>query len=229
MVIQEMTRGECLDVLARTRVGRLACAHENQPYVVPIYFVYEEPYLYGFTTPGQKVEWMRSNAQVCVELDEVDDSDQWTSVVVFGRYEELPEASIEPRVWRGTREAWRRTARPAATACPEPEQARLHAHELLQRHAVWWEPGCASSAHRHAGQPMTPLFYRIRVDRISGRRAEATDGRPVPSWTGPPAWDGRRWLGRFLHALAWPFTRATKSESGPDRGRDSPAGRRPYG
>ena len=73
MVIQEMTRDDCLNALARARLGRLACTHENQPYVVPIYFVYEEPYLYGFTTPGLKVEWMRSNPLVCVELDAVED------------------------------------------------------------------------------------------------------------------------------------------------------------
>src|ERR1022692_3975080 len=73
MFIEEMTEAECLTTLARTRLGRLACAHKNKPYVVPIYFVYEKFYLYGFTTPGQKVEWMRSNPLVCVELDEIFD------------------------------------------------------------------------------------------------------------------------------------------------------------
>jgi nitroimidazol reductase NimA-like FMN-containing flavoprotein (pyridoxamine 5'-phosphate oxidase superfamily) len=90
VLIQELTKRECLSALAGARLGRLACTHENQPYVVPIYFVYEEPYLYGFTTMGQKVEWMRSNPLVCVELDEVENSEQWISILVFGRYEELP-------------------------------------------------------------------------------------------------------------------------------------------
>jgi hypothetical protein len=44
MIVREMTEAECLTTLARTRLGRLACAHENQPYVVPIYFVYETFY-----------------------------------------------------------------------------------------------------------------------------------------------------------------------------------------
>jgi hypothetical protein len=56
MFIREMTETECLSILARTRLGRLACAHENQPYVVPIYFVYEEPYLYGLTTLDKRPE-----------------------------------------------------------------------------------------------------------------------------------------------------------------------------
>src|SRR5262245_54151651 len=74
MLVQEMTEAECLNTLARTRLGRLACAHQNQPYIVPIYFAYEQPYLYAFTTPGQKVEWMRYNPLVCLEVDEVEDS-----------------------------------------------------------------------------------------------------------------------------------------------------------
>src|SRR4051812_24216781 len=94
MVIREMSRGECLRVLAGARVARLACSRENQPYVVPVSLVYEATSgcLYGFTTPGQKVEWMRANPLVCVEVDEVAACDQWVSVIAMGRYEELPES-----------------------------------------------------------------------------------------------------------------------------------------
>src|ERR1700683_151969 len=95
MVIREMNREECLRVLARARLARLACAHENQPYVVPVYLAYHESssgdaYLYGFTTLGQKVVWMRANPLVCVEVDEVTALDQWVSIIATGRYEELP-------------------------------------------------------------------------------------------------------------------------------------------
>src|ERR1035437_358102 len=46
MLIQELTRQESLDLLARTRFGRLACAQGTQPYVVPVYFSYHHNYLY---------------------------------------------------------------------------------------------------------------------------------------------------------------------------------------
>jgi hypothetical protein len=70
MMIRELSREECLRVLARTRLARLACSQENQPYVVPVYLGFDESsgYLYGFTTPGQKVAWMRANPLVCVEM-----------------------------------------------------------------------------------------------------------------------------------------------------------------
>jgi hypothetical protein len=37
MFIQEMSESDCFKAMARERLGRLACAHDNQPYVVPIY------------------------------------------------------------------------------------------------------------------------------------------------------------------------------------------------
>src|ERR1700674_1399373 len=91
MLIQELTRQASLDLLARLHLGRLACAQENQPYIVPIYFAYNDGCLYSFSTVGQKIEWMRANPLVCVEADEVVSPQQWVSVVVFGRYEELPD------------------------------------------------------------------------------------------------------------------------------------------
>ena len=40
-LIHEMSDNECRAVLARGSIGRLGCALDNQPYVVPIYFAYE--------------------------------------------------------------------------------------------------------------------------------------------------------------------------------------------
>ena len=204
MVIQEMTRSECQSALAGTRLGSLACAHENQPYVVPIYFVYEEPYLCGFTTPDQKVEWMRSNPLVCVELDEVDDRNQWTSVVVFGRYEELPDSPEGEPVRQHVQGPARRTALPARTHFADQE--RLHAHELLRRHAGWWEPGCASCARRGPDEPTTPVFYRIRIDRITGRRAMPRPSGPSHSSIRPAAQNSQNWLRCVFHTLARALT-----------------------
>src|SRR5262249_30077100 len=91
MIIREMTEEECRDVLQRVSFGRLACARDNRPYVVPIYFSYDRGRIYGFSTPGQKIEWMRANPLVCLEVDERTDRDRWVSVIVSGRFEELPD------------------------------------------------------------------------------------------------------------------------------------------
>jgi nitroimidazol reductase NimA-like FMN-containing flavoprotein (pyridoxamine 5'-phosphate oxidase superfamily) len=135
---------------------------------------------------------MRSNPLVCVELDEVEEGDQWMSIVVFGSYEELSDTSEQDHLHSP---AWRTTW---------PDQERSHAHKLLQQYADWWKPGCASYIHRNSEEPLKPIFYRIRIDRISGRR-----GRPSPSesveFRTTSARDNQRWLPRVLHALCKPF------------------------
>ena len=128
VLIQELSSEASLDLLARTRLGRLACSQGGQPYIVPVYFAYADHTLYGFTTVGKKVEWMRANPLVCVEVDEVVSPERWTSVLAFGRYEELPDA-------------------------PEWRSARAFAHKLLQRSCVWWEPAYARTILGGAQRP----------------------------------------------------------------------------
>jgi hypothetical protein len=70
MLIHEMTGDECRIALEQADLGRLACVRGDRPYIVPIYFSYDDKHLYGVTTLGQKIEWMRSNPLVCVEVDE---------------------------------------------------------------------------------------------------------------------------------------------------------------
>jgi nitroimidazol reductase NimA-like FMN-containing flavoprotein (pyridoxamine 5'-phosphate oxidase superfamily) len=169
MVIREMSREECLKVLEGTRLARLACASENQPYVVPVYFAYfrqpnGEACLYGFTTEGQKTGWMRANPLVCVEVDDVKNLNHWVSVIVFGRYEELPD-SPAPNI-----------GRPHAQSVYEPEQnsEQLRAFELLSEHITWWEPATtarAASAHRNTGDTFKPIYYKIHIDRVTGHEA----------------------------------------------------------
>jgi len=146
VLIQELTRQASLDLLARTRFGRLACAQRTQPYVVPFYFVYDNDCLYSFSTVGQKIEWMRANPLVCVEADEVVSPEQWMSVIVFGRYEEL----LDTR---------------------EYQDVRAFAHTLLKRHAVWWEPAYAKTILHGTQRPLVPVVYRIHGLQITGHRA----------------------------------------------------------
>jgi hypothetical protein len=61
MIINEMTKQKWRAVLARASMGRLGCALDNQPYVVPVCFAYEPEYTSMFSTSGQTIEWMGVN------------------------------------------------------------------------------------------------------------------------------------------------------------------------
>jgi nitroimidazol reductase NimA-like FMN-containing flavoprotein (pyridoxamine 5'-phosphate oxidase superfamily) len=199
MIIQEISREECYAALAHMRLGRLACAREGQPYVVPCFFAYErstldEDYLYSFSSMGQKIEWMRGNPLVCVELDEVTNLDQWTSIVVFGHYEELPACTDELPLPRGV-----------AMQQSELASERHHAWQLLKTYPMWWEPGSSAHAQVKASQALHWVFYRIRIDRITGRRAVPSPDGPAQSRTLSLSRVSPGWLRRVIHALSKPL------------------------
>lgn len=173
MVIHEMTAQECRAMLARTNVARLACARNNQPYVVPIHVDLEGEFLYSYATLGQKIEWMRQNPLVCLEIEELITQRQWASVVAFGHFEELPDI---PEFW----------------------DLRRVAERLFQRHPMWWQPASVPVTAHEQG---TPIVFRIRIDHVTGRRT-AADG-PKTADAGGNASQARRprWLAQVLRRV----------------------------
>lgn len=144
MVIKELDEARCIDVLSAARMGRLACVMDQQPYVVPITFAFAQHSVYSFSLPGQKIDWMRQNPRVCLQVDEFEEQGGWKSVVVLGRYEELPDrigSKLE----------------------------REHAWTLLSKRVNWWEPGGLKPVA--AAMPSPHLFYKIQVDSMTGREA----------------------------------------------------------
>ena len=146
MLIQEITKQDSLNRLAHIRLGRLACAQGGQPYVTPFYFAYDSNYLYSFSTVGQRINWMRVNPLVCVETDQVVSPEEWVSIIIFGRYEELPDT-------------------------PEWKRWREWAYGLLQKNAMWWEPGYAKTIVQEAERPLVPVYFRIQIVQITGHQA----------------------------------------------------------
>ena len=173
MLIQDMTRNASIDLLIRTRLYRLACAHEGQPYVFPIYCAYRDNYLHSFSRLGQKIVWMRTNPLVCVEGDELVSSHDWATVIVLGKYEELPDT-------------------------PQYAEHRKYAYELLQRRPVWWEPGYVKTALTEKAHAVEFIYFRIHVNQISGHRGvpDAASSREVFARHAAPAGWFRRILRR---------------------------------
>lgn len=106
-----MTREMAINLLKGSRLGYIACAQDSQPYVTPFSFAYHEGFIYSFATVGRKIEWMRGNPLVCVEAGEIVSREEWRTVVIFGRYQELPQT-------------------------PEFHEARVLAHDLLATTAI---------------------------------------------------------------------------------------------
>ena len=144
MLIHELTADDCVGLLGRTSLGRLGCCHEGQPYVVPVHFSFDPDgrCLYCFSTVGQKILWMRENPKICVEVEEIPDKNRWTTVLVFGRYEEIGDS-------------------------PEEAETRQRVMDRFQQRPEWWFPAAAKLASR---EHHAMVIYRIQIDRLTGRR-----------------------------------------------------------
>jgi uncharacterized protein len=144
MLITEVPDTECRELLAKASIGRLGCSLADQPYVVPICIAYEPGYIYFFSTLGKKIEWMRTNPKVCVQIDDINGRSAWVSVLANGRYQELEE--------------------------PRFTDERNHARKLLQKQHDWWLNALAERRTQLPDQAITPIFFRMQIDSISGLR-----------------------------------------------------------
>jgi uncharacterized protein len=150
VLVEEMTPEDCRRAMSNATFGRLASVQDAQPYVVPVSFAVEGDYAYLFSMPGRKVDSMRKNPRVCLEIDSVNSQISWMSIVVLGRYEELWDT-------------------------PDCRPDRMRAQELLNGHPSWWLPGAVADADRVGSTNVSPVFYRIRMENLTGRR-----GVPAP-------------------------------------------------
>lgn len=87
--ISNLSEEEMEHFLSQENVGRIGAYYRNRVYVVPVNYVYQDGYAYGYTTDGIKIHMMKNNPKVCLEVDRVQDLDHWKSVIAWGEYQEL--------------------------------------------------------------------------------------------------------------------------------------------
>jgi len=148
MLIHELTPADCADILDRSSLAHLACCHRNQPYVVPVSFTYDARHacLFSFSSVGRKVEWMRENPNVCLEIEDVDDRFNWTTVVVFGRYDEITD----------------------------DKDLRQRALQLFNERSRWWLPGAAKPGGAdHQGVVLYRIHIDRMTGRRTARNESA--------------------------------------------------------
>lgn len=147
MRIDELNETECREFLSRTSMARLGCSLNDEPYIIPVGFAYEDDFIYVFATLGKKIEWMRTNPKVCVQVDESKGQSDWVSVIANGEYQELPE--------------------------PKFAKERAHARSLLQKRHHWWLNALAERRIQMRDQDIEPVFFRIQIQSLSGLRGVA--------------------------------------------------------
>ncbi|MBA3714497.1 MAG: pyridoxamine 5'-phosphate oxidase family protein [Pyrinomonadaceae bacterium] len=139
--VEEMEMQEVHALLERADYGHLGCVRDNHPYVIPIHYAYQDPDIYIFTTEGMKTQFIATNPEVCLQVEEVVDPTNWKSVIATGKAARLTDKEeMESAMQYIT------TANPSLT----PALNKL-----------WNDPG---------GRASNITLYRIHPDIISGRK-----------------------------------------------------------
>ena len=92
-MVGQLCQQEIEAVLQRRSIGRIGYYLGDAPSIVPVTYAYDKSSVYVASGPGQKIDAMRARPDVCFQVDEVNASGIWRSVIADGAYEELTSAS----------------------------------------------------------------------------------------------------------------------------------------
>ncbi|HEX6220503.1 MAG TPA: pyridoxamine 5'-phosphate oxidase family protein [Acidimicrobiia bacterium] len=83
--MNQLTKQQALDLLDREPVAHLGMIVDGEPYVCPMSFVVDGEHILFRTMAGKKLEGIKANPKVCIEVSSFDaESGDWQSVIVQG-------------------------------------------------------------------------------------------------------------------------------------------------
>lgn len=91
VMIKNLKVKESIRLLSDNYIGRLAFISQGNPYVVPITYYYDETSnsILGYSSEGHKINAIRKNPSVSLEVDEITAVNNWQSVLAHCVFEEL--------------------------------------------------------------------------------------------------------------------------------------------
>jgi nitroimidazol reductase NimA-like FMN-containing flavoprotein (pyridoxamine 5'-phosphate oxidase superfamily) len=99
---RELSAEESRGILQRNNVGRVAYAFHDRVDIQPIHYVFDDAWIYGRTSRGNKFATLAHNPWAAFEVDEARGLFDWDSVVVKGHLELLdPELASQDAYDRG--------------------------------------------------------------------------------------------------------------------------------
>jgi nitroimidazol reductase NimA-like FMN-containing flavoprotein (pyridoxamine 5'-phosphate oxidase superfamily) len=89
---------DALAILREGNLGRPGCNAAGWPYIVPVNYFFDGKDIYVHTLPGKKLDALRANPRVCLQVDEIKDSYNWRSVIAYETFEEVSNEETRENV-----------------------------------------------------------------------------------------------------------------------------------
>ncbi|MFC5284734.1 pyridoxamine 5'-phosphate oxidase family protein [Pedobacter alpinus] len=88
--MENLNKKDCIALLNNNYIGHLAYISNNKPYTIPItYFFDQKESILAYSSEGHKIEAMRKNGAVSLQVAEINNVKNWHSVLVHGQFEEI--------------------------------------------------------------------------------------------------------------------------------------------
>ncbi|HZK77446.1 MAG TPA: pyridoxamine 5'-phosphate oxidase family protein [Gemmatimonadaceae bacterium] len=95
-VFRDLTREDSESVLTCNHVGRMAYSFHDAVDIRPVHYVLDDNWLFGRTSPGDKLVTLQHHQWVAFEVDEISGPFDWKSVVAHGTFYRLEPGGAEP-------------------------------------------------------------------------------------------------------------------------------------
>ena len=89
-MIKNLDPKEIQYVLENNYIGQLGYIFEGRPFVIPITYFYDHQnnYIICYSGDGHKINAMRKNNAISLQVSDVDTVNHWKSVLVHGNFEQ---------------------------------------------------------------------------------------------------------------------------------------------
>lgn len=146
-MVGHLTQEEIKELLANNILGHIGCTDGNCVYIVPINYLYDGTDIICHSRVGKKTRMMQANPNVCFEVDEIKDYNNWRSVVINGLYKEVTEEDEKWNVMQRFVDSTMRLKISETAHLPEISAERNHPR----------------------ADPIKTVVYKIVIQQMSGR------------------------------------------------------------
>ncbi len=92
IMLTQLTHTQIERVLAAGHIGRIGYKNDaDEVSITPVNYKYKDGCVQCFSIVGDKINMMRKHTDVCFEVEDIADNDNWKTVVCHGRYEEITD------------------------------------------------------------------------------------------------------------------------------------------
>lgn len=147
----DLTSSECIRLLKKNYIGHLGFISQGDPYVIPItfYFNQADNTIISYSEEGHKINAMRENGSVSLQVEEIISNSNWQSVLVHGTFEEIKGSNAKYLLHQ------------FAEGVKNIFKVKEHAHpEFISEF----------SSKTYSGG--IPIVYRINISEMKGKRKE---------------------------------------------------------